>query len=422
MTFSLWWMWALYNLLSVPSFPVVLLYLLIFRSEYRHLWFIRRKLGLCKYEPGKFTVWIHAVSVGEVRAAGPLLRRLSARQIPVLLTVHTTNAYDYAVRSYSGARIEIMPFDFFPCLTVFMAKHHADWLLLVETEYWPNLIVQSWKRGTRVALINGRVSERMRCARDPWRNFLRRLFRLFDGFLMRNAFEEHRILEMGAPRDRVRTVGDLKFEVIADPSEEVQLKVAHDLPGLPLRKTLIAGSTHPGEEEILVASYLQVKREHPDAFLVIVPRHISRADEVVSLIHSRGLSARLRTDSGHKITEDILVVNTVGELLNFYAIGFIAFVGGSLIKRGGHNPVEPSSVGKICLFGPYMDNFIDVAQNLLEAGAAVVVRNANDLAEKWLHFIRNPGEAEAGGQRGRLFVVHHRGASAKILEWIGIHA
>jgi 3-deoxy-D-manno-octulosonic-acid transferase len=421
MTPSLWWMWILYNALSVLTFPVALVYLILFRREYRNIRFLRKKLGLWRYDEQRFAVWVHAVSVGEARAAGPLLRRLVEKGKAVLLTVHTASAYEYATRSYAGVRVEIMPFDFLPCLQAMMRKMYADWLLLVETEYWPNLIVQSWRRGTRVALINGRVSERMRSARDPWRNFLRRLFRLFDGFMMRNPFEEHRILEMGAPRERVRTVGDLKFEILADPSREIEEKVARDLPGLPRQKTLVAGSTHPGEEEILFEAYLQVRSRHPDAFLIIAPRHIARAGEIADLARRRRLSPRLRTEVGRKITEDILIVDTVGELLNFYALGLLAFVGGSLVKRGGHNPVEPASVGKMVLYGRYMDNFRDVSQNLLELDAARVVKNAHEIAEAWLRVIENPAEAERAGERGRMFVVNHRGASGRILEWLGIH-
>lgn len=413
-------MWALYNLLSLPSFPVVLAYLLVFRPEYRNWWFLRKKLGLGHCRNGHYTVWIHAVSVGETRAAEPLVRQLLARNYRVLLTVHTRSAYEYASRWKNAADIEIMPFDFLPCLLRFMGKHQANWLLLVETEYWPNLIVQSWKRKTRVALINGRVSERMKSARDPWRNFLRRLFRLFDGFMMRNAFEENRILEMGAPRDRVKSVGDLKFEVLADPSREIEQKLARDLPDLPTQKTLIAGSTHPGEEEILISAYLQVRKVYPDAFLVIAPRHTARADEIAELVRSRDLKPRLRTDAGRRITEDVLIVDTVGELLNFYVLGVLAFVGGSLVKRGGHNPVEPASVGKAVLYGPHMDNFREVSQNLLEIGAATVVRSTQDLVDAWITAIRTPGWAETAGKRGQMFVVHHRGASRKILEWMGL--
>lgn len=419
----LWWG---YNVVSVGMLPLALVYFWLTKPAYRDPAYVRRRLGFYpRGAGGTFRFWVHAVSVGEVRACAPLIRALRAAypSDSLLVTTSTRTGMETLTQLFPGLTAEFCPVDALTSVMSFLKHYSARNLFLVETEFWPNLMLLARRRGTRIYLVNGRISDRTRAARGPWKSLLGHLFSQVEWFLMRGEEDAQRLKWLGAPPDRIHVVGDMKYEVALDGVETSALALAQDF--LPLKNSPVvtAGSTHAGEEEAVLEAFQALLAEFPDTVLVVAPRHPERGAEVVSLLDRFSLVGvrRSRPENpgavpGAGAGPSVLVLDTIGELMGAYSLARVCYVGGSLMPRGGHNPIEPAALKKPVVFGPYYQNFREASDRLIRQGGARMVQNVEELKSVLRGWLKDPEEARKAGESAYQAVQLHQGASARILE------
>jgi 3-deoxy-D-manno-octulosonic-acid transferase len=289
-------------------------------------------------------------------------------------------------------------------------------LLVMETEIWPNLIREARRRGVRVAIVNGRISPRSypRYLRIRW--FLRRVLADVDLMLMQAEPHAARALAIGAPPSAVRAVGNLKFDLSADPAPPAALQALFaGVAGAPI---WVAGSTMAGEEPQVLAAYRRLLERVPDTLLVLVPRHPERCSEVAASVQAAGFEPLLRSrlTAGGWRRGEVLVVDTLGELAALYAFARAVFVGGSLVATGGHNVLEPAAAGRAIVVGPHMANFQEIADAFAAAGAFVQVRDAEELARATAELMADAARRDALGEKARALVAANRGAVERTLD------
>jgi len=391
------------------------------RATGKYLATFRERLGrLPEGIPrGGPSVWIHAVSVGEVLAArvlvAPLKQRFPGHRVVVSTTTMTGQAVARA--SLRGAdALFYAPFDWPGPVRRVLAAFEPSLLLLVETELWPNLIHEARRRGARIAVVNGRISDRSYGRYRLARVFLRRVLAEVDLLLMQTAEYARRVAEIGALAERVRVVGNLKYDALERASVPEGLAGLLGLDGRgPL---LVAGSTVAGEEEPVLAAFRRVRETWPEARLVIAPRHPERFDEAAARVEAAGFrcARRTRLEDAPWRGAEVLLLDTIGELAGLYAAATVVFVGGSLAPAGGHNVLEPAVAGKAVLVGPHMENFQEIADRFREEGALVQVASAADLAPALLGLLADPDRRDEIGRRARALVERNRGALAATLD------
>ena len=349
---------------------------------------------------GQPSIWIHAVSVGEVLAAralvGPLKERFPGRPIFVSTTTVTGHAVArQSVRAADG--LLFAPFDWPGPVRRALAALDPALLVLVETELWPNLIHEARRRGTRVALVNGRISPRSYPRYRRIRRWLRPMLA-----------EGRRITawSMAGP-ERVKVTGNLKFDSLGEARTPEPLARLIGSGG-PL---WIAGSTAAGEEALVLQALREVRRREPAARLLLAPRHPERFGEAAAIVEAAGFRVARRTALTRPwADEDVLVLDTLGELAQVYPLASVVFVGGSLVPAGGHNVLEAAVAGKAVIVGPHMENFQEVADEFLAEGALVRVRSAGELADQVTALLADPARRDAIGERARGLILRNRGA------------
>jgi len=367
------------------------------------------------------SIWVHAVSVGEVQAAAALVLNLSTRYpaIPLVLTTATPTGAQRA-RALFGDRVDVrfVPFDLPGAARRFFERVRPRLAVIFETELWPNLYHECRTRRVPLVLASARLSPR------SVRRY-RRLLGLFEDTLSQGvviaaqaAADAERFRAVGAPAAHTHVTGNLKFDFVV-PQETLvhgrELRAYH----APGRAVWVAGSTHAGEEEILLDAHRRLRRLNPDALLVLVPRHPPRFADVAAWLGREGVafvkvSQRIPCDAN----TTVLLVDSLGELLDFYAAGDVAFVGGSLVPVGGHNLLEPAALGLPILCGAYFFNSEDIAQLLMARGALEVVQDAAALAERLAALLSDPGERARRGELARASIEDNRGALEKLLRLI----
>jgi 3-deoxy-D-manno-octulosonic-acid transferase len=363
------------------------------------------------------SIWVHAVSVGEVLAARTLLLSLRERFPGRRLYLSTTTETGHAVARQSVRGVDglfFAPFDFRRPVRKALATLHPELLVLVETELWPNLIHEAHRRGTRVAVVNGRISPRSFARYRAVRALLRPVLREVDLFLMQGEAHARRIVEMGAPPERVVVSGNLKFDSLEAP--RVPERLTRLLPRGP-RPLWVAGSTVAGEEELVLAAFHRVREQRPDTALLIAPRHPERFAAVPRLVETAGFRCRPRTglEPGEWRDGEVLLLDTLGELAQIYPLATVVFVGGSLMPAGGHNILEPAVAGRAVVVGPHMENFQEIADAFREEQALVQVRGADELAPAVLELLGDERRREALGERARALVARNSGALERTL-------
>jgi 3-deoxy-D-manno-octulosonic-acid transferase len=364
---------------------------------------------------GDRSIWIHAVSVGEVLAARPLVealkRRLPALRVFVSTTTITGNAVaQKSVRGTDG--LFFAPFDFAGPVRSALDTLNPALLVLVETEIWPNLIHEARQRGTRVAMVNGRISPRSFARYLRIRRFLRPVLANVDLFLMQGEAHADRVKGMGAPADRVRVTGNLKFdatEAPRTPEKLVRLLAPEARRGRPL---WIAGSTVAGEEELILAAFHRVRERVPETGLILAPRHPERFALVPGLVEAAGFHCLRRTalEPGAWKEGEVILLDTLGELAQIYPLATVVFVGGSLLPAGGHNILEPAVAGKPVIVGPHMENFQEIADQFRAEAALVRVLGVEDLAHEVTSLLTDELRRRLTGERARALVEKSRGA------------
>lgn len=376
-------------------------------------------------------LWLHAVSVGEVNLVTELIRALEPRLPLHKIVVSTTTATGMAeLRRRLPSHITKIyyPIDRRKYVQRALSLIHPEAVVLVEAEIWPNFLWSLQRRGVPHFLVNARVSDRSYRGYRRFGFLFRRLFAGFTGVGAQGEEDAARLRALGFQPDAVQVVGSLKFE-----SARMEERRVLDVPrllgqvGVDTQALVwVAGSTHAGEEELLVDIQQRLKRRHPRLFLVLVPRHHERGREVGDLLRSRGVPFAYRTEIRADTrlaagSVDCLLVNTTGELRFFYQRADVVFVGKSLTAEGGQNPIEPAALGKAVLFGPNMQNFPQVVPQFLAAGAVVQVRDARELEEQLDALLADPARREDLGRRARAVVESRSGSLERTVAMILPH-
>ncbi|MFH0957955.1 MAG: 3-deoxy-D-manno-octulosonic acid transferase, partial [Pseudomonadota bacterium] len=334
--------------------------------------------GFTKIPMPRPIVWFHAVSVGETVALAPVTRqfRKLAPNCSIIVSTGTETGQKNAQATMTGVDAFIfMPIDLPIFVNRVTDQIRPDLFVLMETEIWPNLLHSLKKRGSKVVLANGRISDRSFPRYMKIQPLVAKMLASIDVFLMASETDKDRILRMGAQENRITVVGNTKFDAaLRGVSKDIEIQTRSILHLEEFDKVWVAGSTHPGEHEIVLDCFQRLVKIYPELVLIIAPRHIETIPSILSAIDERGLNKpfmRSSFDSGQqRQSENIIILDTTGELLNFYSVASVVFVGGSLVPKGGQNILEPVAWGKKVLFGPSMEDFRDARDLLLKVGAA----------------------------------------------------
>jgi 3-deoxy-D-manno-octulosonic-acid transferase len=364
--------------------------------------------------PGHPRIWLHGASAGDLLALSPMIDRLRARfpQAKVIVSTMTNTGHLMATERLKKNIDAVIyaPWDLFGATRRAVSAVKPDLLVLEYTEIWPNLIRAAHTSGSRVALTNGRFSARHLARYRGLFNLIGNPLHDIDLFLMREEDEAERVLQLGAPKDRVRVTGNTKFDALVPLAQSEE---DHALRGaLGLRqgaRVWIAGSTHEGEEELLFEVYKKLIVDAPDLFMVVAPRYLERAERVAQLGRDAGLHVGLRSKNNAE-GAPVIVLDTIGELARAYRLATLVFVGGSFTTRGGQNILEPAAQGKPVLFGPHMENFHDSVQVLVGRGG-IQVKDPEHLTRVMSDLLLRPESIDSLGTLASNAVRQVSGAS-----------
>jgi len=415
---------TLYTLLFHLGLPLVFLRLLW--RAWRAPAYARRigerfAVGLPPLRPGG--IWVHAVSVGESIAAAPMIRELMARHpgLPITVTCMTPTGSE-RIQALFGDRVQhcYLPYDLPWAAARFLDRIRPKLAVVMETELWPNHIHQCARRGIPVVLANARLSERSARGYARFARLTAPMLAELSLIAVQTAAEAERFRRLGARRESVEVTGSIKFDLSIDPALLARATALRTQWGAQARPLWIAASTHAGEDEIILDAHRQLLAQHPQALLILVPRHPERFGSVVELCRKAGFATlRRSTDEAVDAGTQVLVGDTMGELLFLYALADIAFVGGSLVPNGGHNLLEPAALGKPVLSGPHLFNFLEISAQLRGAGALREVQDANQLAQGVGELWRDPAAAQRMRDAGLGVLKANQGALERLLTGLG---
>jgi 3-deoxy-D-manno-octulosonic-acid transferase len=412
-------MYLIYSVL----YSIALLFLLPFEylkraGELRSRWF-RERFGFFTAElrtSDPKRIWIHAVSVGEVISAVPFVRELKRRYpaIPVVFSTVTDTGQAVARERISDiAQIVYLPFDLVHIVRRVLRKLRPSLFIILETELWPNIFRTFKQEGIPVLVLNGRISGDSFKGYRRIKFFIRDVLACVDLFCMQDRVYEERIRELGVEAKRVRVTGNFKFDT--KPSEKIP-EWTNAL-GHPV---MLAGSTHEGEEELMLSVFERLRNDFPGMNLLLAPRRPERFEKVEGMVHARNLPCLKRSEIGTvnaehgAIRDKVVILDTIGELASCYAISDIAVMGGSFFKVGGHNPLEPSFWGKPVVCGPHMENFPFIQDFYIGSGA--IKTDAEGLCEVVRELFRSPAKRKAMGGRAKALYGEKAGAVDKALD------
>ena len=369
------------------------------------------RMGFYRSRPETHDLWLHAVSVGEVLASKPVIDEVMRMrpETSMVVTTTTITGQAQARRLYPDATITYFPFDFSFAVNRFLDHHRPRLFATMETEIWPNAARLAKRRGMRLLLANGRISDRSFPRYRAFRPLVSRVLRMYDRILVREENDRLRMLAMGAPPEHVATSGNVKFDYRPDDSP---LPVASSLERLIAgRKVLVLGSTMEGEDEELLPELERFIREH-NAFAIIAPRKPERFEAVAGLLSTTSLRF-VRRSQLDGARADVLLLDTFGELARMYRYATAAFIGGTLAPFGGHNPIEAAAAGVPVCFGPSMSNFREIGTAFLDGGGAVEVHSAGEVFAFAERMFEDESEQRDRGFRARATVERSRGASER---------
>jgi len=409
----------LYNLfqwlLLAVFLPVSPLFLLV--PKYRRRIPARLGLGLARrvasLPPGP-RIWFHALSVGETASLRPLLQQVRRRRPDIVVILSSTTAGGARYAESLGSLVDChipFPFDFWPVAARFVRLTRPRAFVLVETDFWPNILWTLARSGVPCLLVNGRITRESFRRYRLVRPLAASMFTRFSRVTMQMEADARRMAALGVPPERVRACGNLKFDLDGAAGSGGELDL-----GLPDNALiLVAGSTHAGEEEIVAAAAAALKPRFPSLYIIVAPRDPSRGARVAEIAAGAGLRPVLRSAGTPARRGDALVLDSIGELARVYAGAACAFIGGSLVPRGGHNPLEAAAASVPVLFGPHMDDFAEIAAALVSCGGAVQTASAG-LTAALENLLADEKIRRRMGKRGREFVGRHRGAAARCLD------
>jgi len=402
----------LYNILSFLALMFYFPVLLLKKGPADKGAFLMERLGRSTYS--ETDIWIHAVSVGETLAALPFLKRLKKEFPQKKITFSTTT---YTGQKIAGEkfpeadRIMYMPIDALPCIAKAVNALRPECFITVETEIWPLLFTLLKKSGAAIIILNGRISENSFQGYRRIRFFMKRVLSQVDFLYMQSEADADRIKALGADPGAVGVMGNFKFDFKPDSAEAPEW--LHRVKG----RIFLAGSTHKGEEAIIIEAFRNIREDFHDVVLILAPRHPERFAEVASVLREKEVDYIKRSSmtDDHTPAFQAILLDTMGELSKVYARSEVSFIGGSLVPVGGHNIMEPAYWSRPVLFGPYMNNF-PVASEFVKKGAAIQVNNRGEIVQAVRSLLNNPEEALRMGEKAKTLVVQNTGAAGRAMD------
>jgi len=429
---------VIYNIFQVISLILLsplLLVKAILSPKYGGRILLRLGLGIealsQKIPENRKKIWLHALSVGEVLSAQPLVRQLRSTypDITIIFSASTKTGEKLS-REIMTREVDFFvpfPLDLYNIARKFINCIGADLFILIETDFWPNFLHILEKQKISAILVNGRISQSSFARYKRYRFIFLPMFKIFKFISMQTAADADKMIGLGVDADRVKALGNLKYDAVLPDTvgwEQDQRPTSFYRKQFgisPEKIVWIAGSTHAGEEVALLSAYKRLSLLFPDLFLVVAPRRIERGREIKEISDSLGLTVRQRTaplQDEEFPGAPLLILDTMGELSRMYSFCDIAFIGGSLVPDGGHNPLEPAAFGKPILFGPYMDDFTEISADLLEKNAAIVCHDEDEIFEILKQLLVDTQLRKQMGEKAQALVLQHRGVSQRHLEII----
>jgi 3-deoxy-D-manno-octulosonic-acid transferase len=362
-------------------------------------------------------IWVHAVSVGEVLAIGGLVAELGKQlSRPRVVISTTTDAGQRLARTRFGAEnVFYFPLDFAFAIRPYLRLLRPELIVIAETEFWPNFLRLAHAGGARISVVNARISDRSRPGYRRFRSLLSGVFEGVDLFLTQTGEDARRLEEIGAPGERIQVTGNLKFDVPPPVAPPIIASLRAAFQQANTSPVIVSGSTVEGEEPLLLEAFRNILASYPRAVLILAPRHPERFPEVAALLEKLGIRFWRRSRwGGEPIVGGVLLIDTIGELASLYGLADVAFVGGSLVPRGGHNIIEPARYGVPIVVGRHTENFRDIV-SLFQSRDAVRVVGPAELPLMLMDLISNPAERMALGRRAAETLHPHMGATERTL-------
>jgi len=425
----------LYNLLLPAAALFILPYYavrMLLTGKYRKS--LGPKLGYYPSEDifcamkGSPRIWVHAVSVGEVTAAAPVVAELR-KDYPeacIVLSTSTETGQEMARRMVPEATAFLYyPLDLSYAVAKMLKRVQPDIFVMTETELWPNFLAQCRRRGIRAIMINGRISPRSFRRYSRTRFFWKGLLAGLDSLGMISEKDARRVLALGAPQEKIQVLGNAKYDSLASRTSPVlHEEIARKLDIRPGSHVFVAGSTHEGAETVCLSVYRRLLEFDPEFRLILVPRHIERAQAVAELVRLAGFEViRLSeiNNGRQRLGERIIIVDVIGELFKVYSLATVVYCGGSLVPRGGQNILEAAAWGKVVFYGPSMEDFEGEKALLEGVEAGIPVSSEAELQETILSLLANPDQLRRRGEQGRLAVAANAGAARSYADLIGLY-
>ncbi|HSY31716.1 MAG TPA: 3-deoxy-D-manno-octulosonic acid transferase [Verrucomicrobiae bacterium] len=369
-------------------------------------------------QPGRPTIWIHAVSVGEVLAVSGLVAELKRRfpNYRIVISTTTDTGQKLARTRFGAENVFYFPLDFAFAIRPYLRWLRPELIVIAETELWPNFLRLGKAVGGRIAIVNARISDRSWPRYRRFQHLLARVLRQVDLFLTQTEEDARRLAQIGAPKERIQVTGNLKFDVPAAVAPPIIASVRAAFQQADAGPVIVCGSTVEGEERLLLQAFVNILASHPRAVLILAPRHPERFNEVADLLGQLGIRFWRRSLwSGDPIMAGVLLIDSIGELAALYALADVAFVGGSLVPRGGHNIIEPALHGVPIVVGNHMENFRDIV-SLFQSRDAVRVVGPAELPLAFMELISDPAERIALGRRAAETLRAQMGATLRTMQ------
>ncbi len=384
---------------------------------------IRERFAHFQFKLQKPSIWVHAVSVGEVIVAVPLIKRLKQvhPECAIIVTTTTPTGSEQVKTHFKDFSTEDIfhiyaPYDLPHVVKRFLNRVKPRIAIMMETELWPNILYQCHKKHIPVFIANARLSARSAKNYGRLPHLMRSMLANITTVIAQNKNDAKRYINLGLDKNKVIISGSMKFDLqlpasVFETSELLRQQWGIDRP------VWICASTHEGEEELILSAFATIKKTIPNILLVLVPRHPDRFEKVTQLVQKKGYQTIQRSDNKPcQATTDVFIGNTMGELTLFYAASDVAFVGGSLVETGGHNLLEPAALGIPIVTGPYMFNFNEINELLKQAGSVVQINHVDQLAPTVINYFNDAKGRTEAGEKGRQVVLKNRGALDKHVE------
>ena len=369
---------------------------------------------------GKQVLWVHAVSVGEVFAARPLIEKLE-RQLEgwkIVVSTVTPTGQALAKKLFPQFPVIYFPFDLSGSTKRTLEAIRPSMILLMETEIWPNLILSAWESRIPVGIVNGRLSPRSYKRYCSLRSLFRGILNKISFFLVQFQWDSDRLQEIGVDASKILITGNMKFDVSVGADQDTAAGLKSRFLTSGKEKIIIAGSTHNGEESILIEVFRKLRFEFPDLKLLIAPRHVQRAGKITRLVERSHFRCQLASQGLSQPVRDILILDAMGELKKWYAAADLVFMGGSLVKHGGQNPIEAALFGKPILFGPHVFNFQMIYEAMLKEKAGIQVYNDKELYEFLRKMLLEPSFAKEMGAKALQLIEKFQGATQRNADFV----